>query len=436
MFLSSACPDCYQDLEDLYSMSLLSLSVQEAEIQNLTTEVSGLVPFDDRLLQYQIDISELQTQASDLIRMQNELLVVYGDILFASNVTLRDRLTQTNSSLDDLKRRFTTVYVFTFSTQELLNVTISEFVMALELVRSIETVDLPSILERSEAILSSAIDVADVAQQVESMRNNFSAQVEELRNVTYIILSLSASVLSSAEQLLIMQQGIWADVENIASTYSSLDFDLEEVEFSLSRLELDLLTVTQRLQFLYNSLPEVPGQDEVIYLTRNATETESYIRSDIITEITSQVSQFLALNQSHAAFMAEFEQLFQQVSNLGEDASSLLQLIQAALQEATTISNDIQGLFEESEMVAENLETFNNVTFRIGDEVAEALADVDSLNQNASLALSEAQNIEEALRNLSAEIRSAKDVANTAFNISSSSFEVIIALMPGTRKLL
>ena len=371
-----------------------------------------------------MEITELQTQASDLVAMQNDLLVVYGDILFAANVTVRDRLTQINGSLDDLKRLFTTVYVLTFSSQELLNVTVSEFVMALELVRRLEAVNLPLILERSEAVMSSAANVADVADRVESMRANFTAQVEELRNATYMILSLSASVLASAEQLLLMQRQIWEAVENITSTYSSLDSELEEVESSIPRLELDLLIVTRRLQILYDTLPEIPGQEEVIYLTRNATETESYVRNDILTEITSQVSQFLVLNQSHAVYVAEFEQLFEQVSSLGEEASTLLQLIRTAFQQVSTAANEIQALFRESEMVAENLEGFNNETFIIGRKVAEAMANVESLNLNASSALAEAQNIEESLRNLSAEIRNAKEVAIRAFNISSTSFEV------------
>ena len=423
-FVIPACPECYQDLEDLYTTNLLSLSEQEVQFENLETQVSDLVPFDERLLQYQMEITELQTQASDLVTMQNDLLVVYGDILFAANVTVRDRLTQINGSLDDLKRLFTTVYVLTFSSQELLNVTVSEFVMALELVRRLEAVNLPLILERSEAVMSSAANVADVADRVESMRANFTAQVEELRNATYMILSLSASVLASAEQLLLMQRQIWEAVENITSTYSSLDSELEEVEASIPRLELDLLIVTRRLQILYDTLPEIPGQEEVIYLTRNATETESYVRNDILTEITSQVSQFLVLNQSHAVYVAEFEQLFEQVSSLGEEASTLLQLIRTAFQQVSTAANEIQALFRESEMVAENLEGFNNETFIIGRKVAEAMANVESLNLNASSALVEAQNIEESLRNLSAEVRNAKEVAMRAFNISSTSFEV------------
>lgn len=420
----SACPKCYQDLEELYSTSLSSLSEQESETQNLTASVSDLVPFDDRLVQYEMDISDLQNEASDLVRMQNELLVVYSDILFAVNVTIRDRLAQINGSLDDLKRRFTTVYVITYSAQELLNNTISEFVMALDLVRRIEAIDLPSIMNGSELIQSNAVDVAAVARQVESTRANFSAQVEELRNATYEILRLSASILTSAEQLMEMQRGIWEDVENILTTYSSLDSEMDEIESFLPRLEMNLLTVTQRLQFKYDSLPEVPERDEIIYLTRNASETESYIRSEILSEISSQVGQLLALNQSYAMYRVEFEELSQQVSNLREEVSSLLERIRAAFQQASTVAEDINDLIDQSEMVAENLENFNNVTFRVGNEVAEALADVESINENASLALSEVRNIEEALRNLSTDIRSAKEVANTAFNISSSSFQV------------
>jgi chromosome segregation ATPase len=425
-FLIPACPDCYQDLEDLYLASLTSLGAQVTLVQNLTTEVSDLAPFDDRLQQYQSDITDLQTEALDLLRMQNELMVLYDDILLASNVTLRDQLTQINGSLDDLKRRFTTVYVITFTAQELLNVTVSEFLMALELVRRIETVDLPFILNRSEVILASSIDVANVARQVESTRANFAAQVEELRNVTNMILSLSASILSSAEQLRAMQESILEDVENIVSTYSSLDSEIEEVESSVPRLELNLVSLTQRLEMLHNSLPECPGREDIVYLTRNATEAESYISSDILTEITNQARRLLALNQTNTAFMAEFQQLYQQVSNLGGKATTLLQLISAAFQESSEISDRIRDLFDQSEMVADNLENFNNVTFRVGNEVAEALADVNILNRNASMAFSEAQRIEQALRALSTEIRSAKEVAISAFNISSSSFSEVI----------
>lgn len=420
----SACPECYQDLEELYSTSLLSLSEQEGEIQNLTAAVSDLVPFDDRVVQYQMEITDLQNEASDLVRMQNELLLVYSDILLAVNVTIRDRLTQINGSLDNLRRRFTTVYIITFSAQELLNSTVSEFVMALELVRRIESMDLPSIMNGSELIQSSAMDVADIARQVEFIRANFSAQVEELRNATYEILSLSASILTSAEQLMVMQRDIWEDVENIVSTYGSLDSELGDAESVLPRLEMNLLTTTQRLRFKYDSLPEVPQQDEIRYLTRNASETESYIRSDILSEITTQADQFMTLNQSYAIYRAQFEELFQQVASIRKDVSSLLERIQAAFQQASTVAEDIENLIDDAEMVAENLENFNNVTFRVGDNVAEVLADVESINENASLALSEAQNIEQALRNLSIDIRSAKEVANTALNISTSSFQV------------
>lgn len=423
-YISVACPDCYQEIEGVYDTSLLSLNATEDEIQNLTTAAADLTPFDDRVLYYQNNISNLQAAASALVTWQNELLLIYGDVLFAVNVTLRNRINQISSSFDVLERSFTTVYVTTFTTQELVNTLMMEFQAAIDVVSRIEMEFVPSIRNHSEAIQNHSAIASDVAQRLNETRANFSAEVEDLRNATYQILALSASLLGRAADLVVVQEEIMGDIQTIVSNYSSLDSEIAIIDFNLTDLELDLINLTNRLRQKYNSQVEIPAPNEIIYLTMNATEMEAFIRGDLLNDIMNQGRQLSALNDTYAAYRSEFDDLFQEVSDLGLNVSMLLQRIQAAYREAAMILNNAQELVNDAEMIAENLESFNNSTFQIGEQVASAMSDIESVNRNATMALSEAQRLQEALRNYSDSLRIAKQVASDALNITNSSFQV------------
>lgn len=419
-----ACPDCYQDIEDSYTESLTILNQAEEEIQSLTSATSNLTPFEQRVLQYQNNISDLQANASALVARQRELLVFYEEVLFAINETLRDRLTQINQSLDTLKLSFTAAYVITFTSQELMTNILSEFQMALNLVAHIELVCVPSIMQNSAAVQSNAMDVNAAARELESTRRNFSEQVEELRNATYEILTLSASILRIANQLVQVQEGLVLRVENITSTYGSLGTEIEGIRLALSVFEMNLVTITSRLRLKSESLVQIPESDVIIYLTRNASETESFVRNDVLNEIMDQSRKFSALNETYTAQRLEFEDIFQEVSRIGLNVSALLALVRESYEEAVSVSSSTQSLFATAETVASNLESFNNETFSIGSQVAAAMGDIDAINSNASMALSEARNLEDSLRNFSANLEVAKEVAFDALNATNTSFQV------------
>lgn len=388
------------------------------------TETADLLPFDDRLLQHQEGIRALQQEATGLLTLQDELLGVYQSLLTAANVTLRDRVSQIDGSLGVLRRTFTTVYIITFSAQELLDATVSEFRMAVELVRRIEATDLVAIAGSAEVVRESAEYVSAAAGEAEELRGNFSREVDELRNATYEILAVSAAILELADDLVLIQDQVWAELEDVVSTYGDLDADLDDADSALSSLETDLLTLTSRLSLKLASLVDVPRPDVVVYLTGNVTETESFLRDDVLSEIANQIDQFEALNRTHTDQRLTFERLFRETSSLGLDVASLLELIETAYEEVSTVSEDIQSLIDEGEMVAENLESFNNVTFAIAEEVAGALEGVESEGEDASEALQVARDIVEALEGSSINISTAKGVALDALNVTTESFQV------------
>ena len=400
------------------------MDATDSQIQNLTSKTFDQAPFDERVLQTQNNISQLQDEAMALISRQRDLLVIYDELLFAINTTLRNEVAQINGSLDVLKRVFTTVYVTTFTAQELMQSLVSEFEAALTLVMQIESIDLPVIRGHSEAIQADAMNVSVEADELDYILANSSTQIEGLRNATYEILRLSSSILTDAATLITLQDGIRSDIERIASTYGDLDSDIDELDLTLTGFEMDLIDLTNRLQMKRNTLVEVPSQDGILSLTRNANETESFVRNDIITEIVEQTNQFRQLNESYTAQRGEFEALYQEIVNLGVNVSSLLEMIQAAHSEAVAISEDAQDLVRQAEMVADNLESFDNETFEIGREVAEAVMDIDELNRNASEELVEAQRLQEELSNTSESIRSAKELANIALETANNSLEV------------
>lgn len=422
LYCSTDCPECYQDLEDVYIASSLTLDTRENVIENLTSE--SLSPFDERVLQTQNNITELQNEATALITRHGALQVMYDDLLYAINVTLRSDLTSINESLDSLKRIFTTVYITTFTAQELMQTLVMEFQTALDVVMRIESVDLPAIESHSESLQSDATNVSSTAEELDYILGNSSAQIEDLRNATYEILRLSGSILSDANTLMGLQDGIRSDVYRIASTYSDLGSQLSDIDTNLTSLEWDLITLAVRLQMKNDSLVEVPDRDTILYLTMNATEMEAFVRNSTITEIINQRREFLILNETSTSQRAEFDELFQQISNLGMNVSTLLEVIQSAYIEALAIQDSAESLIDEAEMIAENLESFDNETFMVGQQVAEAMSDIESINSNASMALSEAQRLNEVLSNTSDSIRGAKEVANEALRIANASLEV------------
>ena len=411
-------------MEAAYSSSLLSLEAREADLQNITSENPNLTPFDERTTQARNNISTLQAEAVALVERHSELVLLYDDVLFAVNDTLRNRLIWINGSLDTLKRVFTTVYVTAFTTQELMEVLVSEFTTALDVVRRIETVDVPVIADVSQAIQSDAANVSITAQELEAIVADSSAQVERLRNATYEILSLSASVLEDVGELAGLQEQVRSEVERITAEYASLDSDVEAVDSRLTRYETELAILAGRVRAKRASLVEAPAPDLILELTGNATATEAFVRNDVLREIENQRAQFLTLNDTYTVQRNKFDRLFGQVSELGMNVSALLDSIQSAYAEAQRLAESSRELVEEAEMVASNLESFDNETFRIGREVAEAMADVDSLNRDASRALSEAERLEEGLRNTSQSLQEAKAVASDALDIANTSLQV------------
>lgn len=420
-----ACPECYQDLEDVYIEASNLLDTRESEIQNIDT--SNLTPFDDRVFQTQSNISALQEEATALIARHTELQMTYDDLLFSVNVTLRASVTGANESLDSLKRIFTTVYVTTFTSQELMEALVSEFQAALDLAMRIETVYLPSIRTHSEAVQEDSLNVSSTAQELENIVNNSSAEVEALRSVTYEILNCSASLLDDIAALMGLQNQVIEGIEFIESTYGNLESEFDEINFNLTGFEMDLMNLTNQLRAKQQNTPGelmVPDRDEILYLTQNATEMEAFVRNDIISEIMNQSMQLATLNETYTSKMAEFEELFRQVTELGMNISSLLDFIQSEYAEALRIQEDAENLVSMAEMVAENLESFDNDTFRIARQVAEALSNMEDINRNSSTALAQAQEMEESLRDASESIAMAKQTANQALEIANASLEV------------
>ena len=421
---SSGCPECYQDLEEVFNASLSVVNEADVSIQNLTRATSDLTPFDDRVRDYQDEITSLQSEASALIARQTEILVLYTDVLFAINDTLRNRVENINASLDVLMERFTTVYIIVLSSQELMNTTVREFQEALALVSMIETRTVPMLRNLSDTIRSNSAYVGDVARMLESTLSSFSAQVESLQRSTDEILALTNSILSTADQIAAIQQDLIAEVENITQTYSSLDSDLNSIDYTLSSFEMRLLMVNSRIQTKQNSLVEVPDGRNITYLHANASQTESFVRNEVINEIMNQSNRFALLNSTYSTHRLEADAVIQQVSKLGANVSRLLESIQTALDEASSLFDSSQQLINEAEIVAENLESFNNDTFAIGREVTDTLRSIEEVNRNASSALAEAQNLEGTLLNSSDTLRTAKDLALQALNVTNTTLQV------------
>ena len=393
-------------------------------IQNATRETLNLIPFDDRVAAYQDEISNLQLEASALIARHSDILLLYTDFLNAINVTLRERVADINDSLDVLRERFTTIYIITLSSKELMNNTVRDFRMALSLVRRIETETVPALRNLTAEIQSDSEYVGSVAQMLESTRRNFSAQVEGLQNATNELLALINSILNAADQIAVIQQGLLEEIQNITVTHGSLETDLNNIDSSLFMSEVSLMDINNRIRSKRDSLVEVPDSHNVTYLITNASQTEMFVRNEVINEIMNQSNRFSQLNATYNAQRLEAENFFQQVSNLGANVTTLLQRIQLALDEATLLFNNSQQLISDAKTVAENLESFNNDTFRIRDEVAEAMMDIEDISRNASSALMHSQALEGALLNSSDALGTAKEVAQNALSITNETLQV------------
>ena len=371
----------------------------------------------------------LSREASELLTRQNDLLLVYNTTLISINETLRNDFVQANLSVESLKRRFTTIYIIAFTTQELMNNTLLEYTMAIDLVTRIEQVDLNILRNLSNTVQSLSMEVNTTANNTATTLRNLLAQVEDLRNLTYEILSISSSLLGNASTLMSIQQGIMNDIEPIMTICTSIDAQITQLEINVTAFETEIMMIPNNLRMKYSSLVEVPDPNTVISLTGNATEMVDFARTNILSEISSQNMRFATLNRTYINSRAQFETLFQQVSSIGTETNRLLMVAINASRVANATSNDIQDLFRRAEMVARELEDFNNETFQVGERAAAAMRDIDRLNSNATTALAEAQRLEDSLRNSSTDIRRAKDVALAASNISNASSQVCIIII-------
>lgn len=403
---------------------------EEAQFQAIMATLSDSnlgEPFDDRLLQYQSNISELIANVTDTAERQDELEQRYNGFLTSINVTLRGNVMQINSSLDELRRRFTTIYVTALTTQELMNTTIMEFITGSSVVQRIEQVILPSITNLSRSIQDSAAGANVTARDLESLFNNFTAQVQELRNATYEILSLASSALNDAELVSSLQPQLVQDIEAITAVYLSIDGQVANIDQELTLSEMNVSRLLSDLSAKRESLIETPDPNKVDDLIQSASATEAFVRSDVLGEVASQSSRLSELNETYTSQQAEFEALFEEVTELGMNISRLLAEAQDAQRVAENVQEEAQSLIEQAEMIADNLETFNNETFRIGEEVAAVMGEVNELSENATNALAEAQRIEDVVRNISDTIRRAKELAVEAQNVTYEANQVHIS---------
>lgn len=403
---------------------------EEAQFQAIMATLSDSnlgEPFDDRLLQYQSNISELIANVTDTAERQDELEQRYNGFLTSINVTLRGNVMQINSSLDELRRRFTTIYVTALTTQELMNTTIMEFITGSSVVQRIEQVILPSITNLSRSIQDSAAGANVTARDLESLFNNFTAQVQELRNATYEILSLASSALNDAELVSSLQPQLVQDIEAITAVYLSIDGQVANIDQELTLSEMNVSRLLSDLSSKRESLIETPDPNKVDDLIQSASATEAFVRSDVLGEVASQSSRLSELNETYTSQQAEFEALFEEVTELGMNISRLLAEAQDAQRVAENVQEEAQSLIEQAEMIADNLETFNNETFRIGEEVAAVMGEVNELSENATNALAEAQRIEDVVRNISDTIRRAKELAVEAQNVTYEANQVHIS---------
>ena len=420
----AACPKCYQDLEGVYNSSLLSLLEAEATFQSVSSETADLAPFDDRIAQYQLNASSLLAVALALRQRQDDIMAVYGQLLFSVNVTLRGNVEAINDSALVVENQFTTSYILALSAQSLMEVTLNEFRMVTSVLNEVENVRIPSMMALVDQISGHSRDVNETARELQSQSANLTSDIAALETLISRVASESSLLRSEAAALSSLQEEVMDGIEQLRSVIREVRMDAGETRANLSSVQAQLAALERRVGSKFGSLPNIENTSRIRMLIRQANESRAYAQDELLAEIRRQRRNFSVINETYTSNLISFQQQLETISSLSSRVTDHLTVVQSAYMTAKNITEKGSRVIATAAMVAENLENFRNKTFLVQDQVNEALQGVNEANGRSMEALNRANATIAAVQEAQRTVSVAQDLALNASGIANASLQV------------
>lgn len=366
-------------------------------------------PFDPAFKMQQDVVNWAKERVQNLSSAHQSISTYFAITSTSIDQNLAVRFAEIDNSLATLKAASTTVFVLASTTEELMNRTIEELLVAQNEVSKIITLLLPDTQASADFINSEFSNASMTAQNLVTYIDLLLLQVQMLNNV-----SATVQQLSNFEKLPELTSSHYRNVKN-ATDLQNREEDVTTGANSLSNellcLGLAINSTAVRIKNELESLDSVPENTLLQELIMSTSDTNSYAVAlmDMVQQHKNRLDSLMAeLQDSKKAISG----LLQLESTLSVNVTILSEVSTQANHSIASVVTSTEQAIQRAEYILEKLLNFQNDSFQINS--ATSMVSAHLINSRAMDALAEITETQENVQVLVNDSNAANSISEEA----------------------
>ena len=424
-----ACPDCYQELQRNFLQIKQSFNDSVLRLQQI------LASFGDEEQAVSDQLADAQEQSNITLSLVNRTLtryysviVQYEYLMATLNDTLLSQLRQIEVDLSDLRSVSTTVLVLASTSEELMNRTMSDFVVTQQALEQIlQSMTVLEITQALTMIEQKYMLINSIAEDLFNSSQMISFQINELNYLIDSTQMYSKSATSAVQNV----QDTITIIESISDNLKLKSVSLSSAILS-SRGELEmLLTAIASLGTLIQQqsthLPYYENiEDDLNNLIYNATDTKNHTIFDIVPEINTHFNRHTTINRIVSLHLENFDKLESNITNLTARLSNAYMELTIQEMKAKQDLLLVLATINRTQEILWKLQNFSSESQNISEGISQVVTDAQLIESRARATQNLASNITEEIEQANIEVQSSMQITTNAEDTNREAEQVII----------
>ena len=408
----SVCPQCYQELENEFDRINATRSSKEDQLNQLTSNISSeMTAFDLRLRLRQDVLQELLQTVNELNIMEDILMGRFEEAAVQVLDVLSTGILLLDSSLSALKRISTPVFVLASTSEELMNRTIEEFQVTLDVLSVIDNTILPEVQRVATSINDSFIDGNTTAQALLLNLTRLLNQSSDIRALVADITTHGDESLLNAEQLYSLHTGTANMTEALLQSRAGILNNATALTTSLASLSMTYYQAMQNLMEL--DISDVPSAMAIENLLSDALDTAN--DAAVISSSTDLLlRRLMDINGTYNSYQQELQRLYDQSIEHEQNATTIRLKSEGALNQTSQALGPVNMITESAQLALEELQNYSNGTLSIVQSATDAIEAANIAQQAANLAVNTSLNIQRTTDQINSTIRAISNNSQAA----------------------
>lgn len=358
-----------------------------------------------------VDLVQMHSQQHGMLLMQVTYLTT------KINETLLQQVLELEERIRTLERVSTPVFIQALASEELMNRTIKEFLLAQEAIDSLGDFYIPNISLSLSNFSSSRTISMEILQSLTLQAELLTTQANEISELVLELQHSASMSLEAVEDIDILNE---STEELTIALYHNLTYIQQNVNSLTQRLhyfEMSLMQINIRIEDLRNNIPNISSSDELGILHGNLSAALDTI-TDIEGQLPEKRSELHLLQDTLANYSDRVDSLTRNISIYKNETTSFEENAQIAINVTINAVHNVRQKLSEAMAVLENLQNYRNDTFEVERRANEALESVTQIRETANNAIETTTVIQQNVSALMDIVQEAMEKANDADNIT------------------